>query len=159
MSSSGSAAPIYSIASLPRPLSVDQGHYHVAGVWGWGEGSKKRKRAELAVGIDGEGVNIYDVRVLARSLAPSRTPRTDVDKVVGGALKAIGVVRLAPACVAHLPAVFDPAATRIRFSITALDICLHRWLAPQDSRLLGHDQEMATDDEPARNRSFVGIRA
>jgi hypothetical protein len=33
----------------------------VGDVYGGTPGSKKRKRAELAVGIDGEGVNLYDV--------------------------------------------------------------------------------------------------
>jgi hypothetical protein len=33
----------------------------VGEVYGGAAGPRKRKRSELAVGIDGEGVNIYDV--------------------------------------------------------------------------------------------------
>lgn len=33
----------------------------VSDVYGGIPGSKKRKRAELVVGIDGEGLNIFDV--------------------------------------------------------------------------------------------------
>jgi len=34
----------------------------VGDVYGGAPGAKKRKRSELAVGIDGEGLNLYDVR-------------------------------------------------------------------------------------------------
>ncbi|CAN8096373.1 unnamed protein product [Discula destructiva] len=55
----------YVITTLPRPLNRE-GHgsaYAVGDVWGSGQqkGSRKRKRPELAVGIDGEAVNLYDV--------------------------------------------------------------------------------------------------
>lgn len=33
----------------------------VGDVYGGAPGAKKRKRSELAVGIDGEGLNLYDV--------------------------------------------------------------------------------------------------
>jgi hypothetical protein len=50
------------VASLPRPIDRSKGRYVVGEVYGGVPGSKKRKRSELAVGIDGEGVNLYDVR-------------------------------------------------------------------------------------------------
>ncbi|KAK7735326.1 hypothetical protein SLS53_007557 [Cytospora paraplurivora] len=52
----------YVLTSLPRPLN-QQGtdSYQVGDVWGQQQGSKKRKRSELAVGIDGEALNLYDV--------------------------------------------------------------------------------------------------
>ncbi|ROV89277.1 hypothetical protein VSDG_09084 [Cytospora chrysosperma] len=52
----------YVLTSLPRPLN-QQGEpsYQVGDVWGQQQGSKKRKRSELAVGIDGEALNLYDV--------------------------------------------------------------------------------------------------
>lgn len=53
----------YVLTSLPRPLnqhSTDSS-YQVGDVWGQQQGSKKRKRSELAVGIDGEALNLYDV--------------------------------------------------------------------------------------------------
>lgn len=49
------------LVSLPRPLGSLEGQYHAATVWGWRNGSRNRKRSEIVVGIDGEGVNIYNV--------------------------------------------------------------------------------------------------
>jgi hypothetical protein len=51
----------YVVASLPQPVNRSSGRYAVGEVHGGMPGSRKRKRAELAVGIDGEGVNLYDV--------------------------------------------------------------------------------------------------
>ncbi|KAI1206641.1 uncharacterized protein F4807DRAFT_228395 [Annulohypoxylon truncatum] len=51
----------YVLASLPRPLDPTTGRYVVSEVYGSAPGSRKRKRHELAVGIDGEAVNIYNV--------------------------------------------------------------------------------------------------
>ncbi|OTA99355.1 hypothetical protein M426DRAFT_68006 [Hypoxylon sp. CI-4A] len=51
----------YVLATLPRPLDPATGRYVVSEVYGSAPGSKKRKRHELAVGIDGEAVNIYNV--------------------------------------------------------------------------------------------------
>jgi hypothetical protein len=50
------------IATLPRPIDHLTGRYVVSDVHGGTPGSRKRKRAELVVGTDGEGLNIYDVR-------------------------------------------------------------------------------------------------
>lgn len=49
------------LITLPRPLGSAEGQYQATTVWGWENGSRKRKRSEIAVGIDGEGVNIYNV--------------------------------------------------------------------------------------------------
>ncbi|KAI1773599.1 hypothetical protein F4818DRAFT_421073 [Hypoxylon cercidicola] len=51
----------YVLAALPRPLDPTTGRYVVSEVYGSAPGSRKRKRHELAVGIDGEAVNIYNV--------------------------------------------------------------------------------------------------
>ncbi|KAI1073434.1 hypothetical protein F5B20DRAFT_516065 [Whalleya microplaca] len=51
----------YVLTSLPRPLDPTTGRYVVSEVYGSELGSRKRKRHELAVGIDGEAVNIYNV--------------------------------------------------------------------------------------------------
>ncbi|KUI60351.1 hypothetical protein VP1G_07578 [Cytospora mali] len=53
----------YVLTSLPRPLNQQgaDSSYQVGDVWGQQQGSKKRKRSELAVGIDGEALNLYDV--------------------------------------------------------------------------------------------------
>lgn len=61
MSSKFSLQTPYVVASLPRPIDHQNGRYVVGEVYGGLPGTKKRKRAELAVGIDGEGVNLYDV--------------------------------------------------------------------------------------------------
>ena len=52
------------VASLPQPIGHVKGHYKVGDVYGGAPGSKRRKRSELAVGVDGEGVNLYDVSAL-----------------------------------------------------------------------------------------------
>lgn len=64
MAATISIQDLYPLATLPRPLGTTKGPYVAAEVWGLAPGSKKRKRSELAVGIDGEGVNIYNVRTL-----------------------------------------------------------------------------------------------
>ncbi|KAI1393133.1 uncharacterized protein F4822DRAFT_1128 [Hypoxylon trugodes] len=51
----------YVLTTLPRPLDPATGRYVVSEVYGSAPGSRKRKRHELAVGIDGEAVNIYNV--------------------------------------------------------------------------------------------------
>ncbi|CAG8974052.1 hypothetical protein HYALB_00009553 [Hymenoscyphus albidus] len=53
----------YVVASLPRPIDINNGRYVVGEVFGGavGAGAKKRKRSELAIGIDGEGINLYDI--------------------------------------------------------------------------------------------------
>lgn len=50
----------YVVATLPRPVDTTTGRYKCAEVHGSEPGSRKRKR-ELVVGVDGEGVNLYDV--------------------------------------------------------------------------------------------------
>ena len=53
--------PPYTIASLPKPLDRIHGRVQTAPVYGI-RGSRKRKRHEIAVGVDGEGVNVYNVQ-------------------------------------------------------------------------------------------------
>ena len=63
MSSRISLQNPYTVAPLPQPIDRSTGRFMVSDVYGGTAGSKKRKRAELVVGIDGEGVNLYDVRL------------------------------------------------------------------------------------------------
>ncbi|KHJ31279.1 hypothetical protein EV44_g2212 [Erysiphe necator] len=51
----------YVISSLPQSISSFEDTYLASEVYGWTPGQKKRKRSELAVGINGEGVNLYDI--------------------------------------------------------------------------------------------------
>lgn len=51
----------YVLATLPRPLDHTGGQIVAKEVYGQRDGQRK-KRTELAVGIDGETVSIYDVR-------------------------------------------------------------------------------------------------
>jgi hypothetical protein len=51
------------VATLPRPIDHSTGRYVVSEVHGGTPGSRKRKRSELVVGVDGEGLNIYDVSI------------------------------------------------------------------------------------------------
>jgi hypothetical protein len=50
----------HAITTLPKPLDSENGCIHTAPVFSIRQ-SKKRKRHELAVGVDGESVNIYNV--------------------------------------------------------------------------------------------------
>ena len=51
----------YTIASLPKPLDAENGTIYAAPVFSY-RGLKKRKRHEVIVGVDGESLNIYNVR-------------------------------------------------------------------------------------------------
>ncbi|KAI9051544.1 hypothetical protein LZ554_004590 [Drepanopeziza brunnea f. sp. 'monogermtubi'] len=51
----------YVVATLPQPIDHAKGQYVVAEIYGGAPGAKMRKRSELAVGIDGEGINLYDI--------------------------------------------------------------------------------------------------
>ena len=50
----------YSLAEVPRDLTGSVGQVQSSDVHAIA-GSRKRKRSELAVGIDRQGVNIYNV--------------------------------------------------------------------------------------------------
>jgi hypothetical protein len=52
----------YTIASLPKPLDAENGSIYAAPVSSY-RGLKKRKRHEVIVGVDGESLNIYNVRL------------------------------------------------------------------------------------------------
>ena len=54
------------LAQLPKPLEISDGRTQFAPVFGL-VGSRKRKRHEIAVAVDGEAVNIYNVGLLAVS--------------------------------------------------------------------------------------------
>ncbi|KNG81690.1 hypothetical protein ANOM_010521, partial [Aspergillus nomiae NRRL 13137] len=49
------------LAQLPRPLHASKGKTHIGEVYSLSE-SKKRKRYEVAVAVDGEAVNIYNIQ-------------------------------------------------------------------------------------------------
>lgn len=58
--SGGEIESPYAIATLAKPLDSKHGRTRIAAVHGI-RGSRKRKRHEVAVGVDGEGVNVYNV--------------------------------------------------------------------------------------------------
>ncbi|KAL2864432.1 uncharacterized protein BJX67DRAFT_361131 [Aspergillus lucknowensis] len=49
------------LAQLPRPLHASTGNTHIGEVYSLAE-SKKRKRYEVAVAVDGEAVNLYNIQ-------------------------------------------------------------------------------------------------
>lgn len=57
----------YTFADIPHDLTSSSGRIRVVDINSI-TGSKKRKRAEIAVAIDHQAVNIYDVLTLARSI-------------------------------------------------------------------------------------------
>ena len=50
----------YAMAEIPQDLTGTPGQIHASDVYAI-SGSKKRKRSELALAIDRQSVNIYDV--------------------------------------------------------------------------------------------------
>jgi hypothetical protein len=56
------------LATLPRPLDHTDGRIVAREVYGLRDGQKKKKRMEIAIGVDGETVSIYDVRILPCSI-------------------------------------------------------------------------------------------
>ncbi|KAI5368061.1 Putative U3 small nucleolar RNA-associated protein [Septoria linicola] len=58
---SGGIEEPYTIASLAKPLDQENGRVQSAIVYSL-NGSRKRKRHEIAVGVDGESVNVYNVQ-------------------------------------------------------------------------------------------------
>ncbi|TKA78677.1 hypothetical protein B0A55_04503 [Friedmanniomyces simplex] len=65
----------YTIASLAKPLDSDHGTIQASPVCGI-RGSKKRKRHEVAVGIDGESVDIYNIQSQDRVTSYALPPQT-----------------------------------------------------------------------------------
>ncbi|RKF72475.1 Uncharacterized protein GcM1_248192 [Golovinomyces cichoracearum] len=65
------------ISSLPHLIGTSEANYFTCEVFGGGSTNhKKRKRSELAVGINGEGVNLYDIsssRLIASYGTPPQT--------------------------------------------------------------------------------------
>lgn len=55
---------IFSLATVPRPIDSSNGRILASTVHSLTH-SKKRKRSQLAVSVDGEGVNIYSVGIFA----------------------------------------------------------------------------------------------
>lgn len=51
------------LAQLPRPLHAATGRTLIGDVYSIAD-AKRRKRYEVAVAVDGEAVNIYNVRTL-----------------------------------------------------------------------------------------------
>lgn len=59
------------LAQLPKPLEISEGQTQFAPVLGH-VGSRKRKRHEIAVAVDGETVNLYNVSLSpVGSITPS----------------------------------------------------------------------------------------
>jgi hypothetical protein len=58
----------FTLASLPHPIDGHHGRILTATVSALSPISKKRKRSEIAVSVDGEGVNIYSVRASFHAL-------------------------------------------------------------------------------------------
>ncbi|KAK4540993.1 hypothetical protein LTR36_008362 [Oleoguttula mirabilis] len=96
----------YTIATLPRPLDSENGRIQASPVYTL-RSSRKRKRHEIAVGIDGEGVNIYDVQSQNQVTSYALPPQTYLccppcsvyvkkDKVTGAQRQTYMVVRDGP---------------------------------------------------------------
>jgi hypothetical protein len=58
---------VYTLASLPTPLDSKNGQIRASTVTCLTRG-KKRKRAEIAVAIDGEGLNLYSASAVKKRI-------------------------------------------------------------------------------------------
>lgn len=67
------------IAQIPRPLDAQHGQILTNDVHNL-VNSRKRKRSELAVAVDGESVNVYDVQISAVVRNCSLTSSVGQDK-------------------------------------------------------------------------------
>ncbi|KAK5746594.1 hypothetical protein LTR17_000610 [Elasticomyces elasticus] len=67
----------YTIATLPTPLDAASGTIQALPVFGI-RGSKKRKRHEVAVGVDGESLDIYDIQSQDRVTSYALPPNTNL---------------------------------------------------------------------------------
>ncbi|KAI7233017.1 hypothetical protein KC330_g5604 [Hortaea werneckii] len=65
----------FAIASLPKPLDAENGKVRAAPVFGVRE-SRKRKRHEVAVGVDGESVNVYNIQSQSQIASYALPPQT-----------------------------------------------------------------------------------
>ncbi|KAI7358620.1 hypothetical protein KC354_g9641 [Hortaea werneckii] len=65
----------FAIASLPKPLDAEKGKVRAAPVFGIRE-SRKRKRHEVAVGVDGESVNVYNIQSQSQVASYALPPQT-----------------------------------------------------------------------------------
>ncbi|RMY76501.1 hypothetical protein D0863_01909 [Hortaea werneckii] len=65
----------FAIASLPKPLDAENGKVRAAPVFGIRE-SRKRKRHEVAVGVDGESVNVYNIQSQSQIASYALPPQT-----------------------------------------------------------------------------------
>jgi len=54
----------YNLATLPQPFNAAEGKTFAVPVFGY-KAQKSRKRPEVAVCIDGEGIQLYNVRARA----------------------------------------------------------------------------------------------
>jgi hypothetical protein len=57
------------LAQLPRPLHASTGKTHISEVYSLAD-SRRRKRYEVAIAVDGEAVNLYNV---SKATQPSKT--------------------------------------------------------------------------------------
>jgi len=62
MSSGMALQAPFTLTSLPRPFDSQRGKTWATPVYGY-KSQKRRKRPEVVVGVDGEGISVYNVRL------------------------------------------------------------------------------------------------
>ena len=108
----------YTFVSLPDPLDKECGRITASPVYGL-RGARKRKRHEVAVGIDGEGVNLYNV---FRPI-PMRDAMTVLNKVAGPNTIAHHLIRSPAAVIPLLSTVLHLLSATKTSTCTTTDIC------------------------------------
>lgn len=99
--SDGAIETPYTIASLPKPIDSQYGRTWLAPVYGI-RGTNKRKRHEAVVGVDGEGISIYNVcKIRIDIIAPLLKRPTGTKSKTGC------IVRAAPPDLLMLRSIFD----------------------------------------------------
>lgn len=110
------------LAQLPRPLHASTGKTRIGEVFRLAD-SKKRKRYEVAVAVDGEAVNIYNVRTGITSLIAqvnAKMSALDPNPQVGHVLCRSAEILL------HLPALLGAQKALEQVNGEKADLCRHQ---------------------------------
>ncbi len=120
----------YILSTLPEGPSAGEGRVHAADIHSLAA-SRKRKRSELALAIDHQGVNIYDVCYGLWLMVYMRSLTSHLDHIleVSDLVRCIAVNNL------HLPTMLHPLSTNKSYSKSKVHILLYDLFERVDTML------------------------